>query len=251
MHNGPHVLGSLGESVFQDGDGSKDFRKGDQGIRSSLGPDVDRSRSDFTVVGLVATRTLAVNVELHDGSPDHGETSTCVSTDNLSDRRKPDLPASQEWVEHLVKDGDENDQEDGVNVLDEIVGNTVQRHGGSLRGQVSSDLVVREPVDGVEYETDYREEYDKHWILTLDPKEPCNTHTLQAEMARLTSSTHSSSNFIQAGRSPTTMVGLARSPIYHLQIKSEAGSHQASPNMPTHSFEVQRIPWGSKRVFPC
>lgn len=40
------------------------------------------------------------------------------------------------------------------------------------------------------------------------------TYTLQADMARLTSSTHASSNRIQAGRSPTTLDGFALSPRY-------------------------------------
>lgn len=44
------------------------------------------------------------------------------------------------------------DERDGVDVVDDIVGNVVELHDGGLRGQVTGHLVVGEPVDGVEQE---------------------------------------------------------------------------------------------------
>jgi hypothetical protein len=80
-------------------------------------------------------------------------------------------------------------QGDRVDVVDDVVGDSVELHDGSLRSQVTGHLVVSEPVDGVEQEA-----------INLMGMSDCivvfagsSTYTLQAEMARLTSSTHSSS----------------------------------------------------------
>ena len=44
------------------------------------------------------------------------------------------------------------DEGDGVDVVDNVVGDSVELHDGGLRGQVTGHLVVSEPVDGVEQE---------------------------------------------------------------------------------------------------
>jgi hypothetical protein len=90
----------------------------------------------------------------------------------------------------------------------------VELHDGGLRGQVSGHLVVSEPVDGVEQEAI---QVAKRLVSAQALRECKNhpdhdpTHTLQADRARLTSSTHSSSKFIHPGTPPACMDGLALS----------------------------------------
>lgn len=101
-----------------------------------------------------------------------------------------------------------------VDVVDDVVGDAVQFHGSGLRGQVTSHLVVSDPVDGVEQEAGRR-----ILISRISSFRNQSTHTLQAETARLTSSTHASSYRIHSGRSPTTCEGLALSPEADCQHK--------------------------------
>jgi len=44
------------------------------------------------------------------------------------------------------------DKRDGVDVVDDVVGDSVELHDGGLGSQVTGHLVVSEPVDGVEQE---------------------------------------------------------------------------------------------------
>jgi hypothetical protein len=82
------------------------------------------------------------------------------------------------------------DKRDGVDVVDNVVGDSVELHDRGLRGQVTGHLVVSEPVDGVEQEAvDVMRMSEQFFKIGSS----FFTYTLQAEMARLTSSTHSSS----------------------------------------------------------
>lgn len=106
------------------------------------------------------------------------------------------------------------DERDGVDVVDDIVGNVVELHDGGLRSQVSGHLVVGEPVDGVEQEAirvakRLKSAHARRKCENRIDHEP--THTLHADRARLTSSTHSSSKIIHAGAPPACMDGLALS----------------------------------------
>lgn len=106
------------------------------------------------------------------------------------------------------------DERDGIDVVDDIVGNVVELHDGGLRGQVTGHLVVGEPVDGVEQEaTQSRKapESARDLQQRMVIHSEFDTHTLQADRARLTSSTHSSSKIIHAGAPPACMDGLALS----------------------------------------
>jgi hypothetical protein len=91
----------------------------------------------------------------------------------------------------------------------------VQLHDGGLRGQVTGHLVVGEPVDGVEQEaTQSRKAPPSQLEISRQRKvihSEFDTHTLHADRARLTSSTHSSSKFIHPGTPPACMDGLALS----------------------------------------
>ena len=55
-------------------------------------------------------------------------------------------------VDEQVHDGDKDDQSDGIDVLQEIVGDAVQLHFRGLRDEIVEHLVVADPVDGEEDE---------------------------------------------------------------------------------------------------
>jgi len=50
-------------------------------------------------------------------------------------------------VQDQVADWDKDDQSEGVEVVEDIVRNTVQSHDGCLAGEVVVELVVANPVE--------------------------------------------------------------------------------------------------------
>ena len=53
-----------------------------------------------------------------------------------------DADPAEERVEYPVHDGDEDDQGEGVEVVDDIVGDAAEVHGCCLGGEVVEHLVV-------------------------------------------------------------------------------------------------------------
>jgi hypothetical protein len=72
--------------------------------------------------------------------------------EDTSDGAEVDSKSAESGVDEQVHDGDEDDQSDGVDVLQEIVGDTVQLHFRGLRDEIVEHLVVADPVDGEEDE---------------------------------------------------------------------------------------------------
>jgi hypothetical protein len=100
---------------------------------------------------------------LHDGRPNHGCSSGGKAPGDPLERRKFPAPSCERGVYlrniksllerhhsrgvayHQVADGDENDERQRVQVRQDIVGQTMRVHGGSLRGQIVVQLVKAEP----------------------------------------------------------------------------------------------------------
>lgn len=101
---------------------------------------------------------------LENGSPDHGEGSKDETSGDLLDGCEPDALLTEVWVDEDIHDckglvfvriqelvmltGNDNDDANGVQVLEQIVGDTVELHGGAHARQVGVHLPVGEPEDG-------------------------------------------------------------------------------------------------------
>lgn len=148
-----HRLGCLGESVLETSDGSKNLGNGDEHVRAGLDPNADGSRDKDTVSilaggGSLATWRLLVDVVLNNGSPDHGKSTSQETKSDLLEGSEVDTGLAKSRVEEEIEDGDEDDKGEGVEVGDDLVGQAIDVHGGSLRDKVVGDLVVSEPVEG-------------------------------------------------------------------------------------------------------
>lgn len=142
-----HVLWGLAETVFERGDGGEDFRNGDEHISAGLRPNVDRN-----VVargGLVAALGVLVDVGLDHARPNHGHAAHEKTGRDLLDGREFDSHLAEARVDDHVANRNQNDEREGVQVRNNVVGDAVQGHGRGLRRQVVVQLVVREPVQGV------------------------------------------------------------------------------------------------------
>jgi len=149
-----HLLGSLGESVFQRGDGSEDLGDTDEDVRSGNDPNVDRSGVGETIGiltrgGLViVARRRIVDELLENGGVQHGKSGDEETGVDALDRGEVDSHLPESGVDDLVEDGDENDDGDGVQVLNQVVGGSVQGHAGSDGAQITIDLGVAQPEEG-------------------------------------------------------------------------------------------------------
>lgn len=117
---------------------------------------------------MVSARIALVDIMLRDSCPDHSRGTGHEAPEDLLERRELDTNAGEEGVElrrtvrrldpgqdgegmgdgrtyEEIAEGDEDDEGEGVEVVDDVVGNAVSDHGGGLGGQVVDDLVIREP----------------------------------------------------------------------------------------------------------
>lgn len=95
---------------------------------------------------MASARTALVDVCLNNSRPDHSQRRAEKSSRDLLDRGEVDVGLPQSWVNHQIADWDEDDECERVEIGDDVVGNTVQGHGRSLRGEIVVDLIVANPV---------------------------------------------------------------------------------------------------------
>lgn len=138
-----HVLGRLGESVLVRGHVGEDLRDTNENVGQRLCPHVDR-RDTLKVRRVGAAWRLPVDVLLHHGCGDHRERAEEEADTHSLDGGETDAELAEGRVNDVVHDGDHDDDGDGVQVLDDVVGDPVQLHGRRLGGQVTSHLVVGE-----------------------------------------------------------------------------------------------------------
>ena len=106
-----------------------------------MNPDVEVDEG----LGFASRRVLAadrplVNEGLGDTGEDHGDRSANESGKDLLNRGKVDTGAAEGRVDKEIEDRDEDDQCEGVQVVEDIVGETVSVEEGSLRSQVVVDF---------------------------------------------------------------------------------------------------------------
>ena len=149
-----HLLGSLGESVLQRGDGSEDLGDTDEDVRSRNDPNVYWSGVGETVSILacgrlvVVARRLLVDELLKNGGIQHGKASDEETGVDTLDGGEVDSHPPESGVDDPIEEGNEDDDGDGVQVLNQVVGGSVQGHAGSDGPQVTIDLGIAQPVEG-------------------------------------------------------------------------------------------------------
>lgn len=150
-----HCHWSLGVGILQTGNGGQNFRHTNQEISGSLKSNVDSVRSvsvlRSTRHGEFVTWTSSIDEMLQNGSVNHGGSAKHETPENLGDgseRRE----SSDERIHDTLANGDENDDGDGVDGLENIVGETVELHLTGRRNEIVRHLAVNQPVDGVDAE---------------------------------------------------------------------------------------------------
>lgn len=89
---------------------------------------------------------MAVDVVLDDGGEDEGEGGDGEASDDAMQSWNRDVEAPPEVGEDEVfEEWDEDDERDGVDVRDEVVGDAVGVHSRGLGNKVVVHLVVAEP----------------------------------------------------------------------------------------------------------
>lgn len=126
-----HVVGRLGEGVLVRGGVCEDLGQAHEDVGEALGPDVDGSDA-LLVRGVLAAGGHLVDVVLHHGGGDHGHGGEAEAEGHALQRGEVDADLAEAWVHEAVQDGDHDDDGDGVEVLDQIVGGAVQLHGRGL-----------------------------------------------------------------------------------------------------------------------
>jgi len=83
----------------------------------------------------VSARRCTVDVELNNGGPDHGGGASHETPEDFADRSEAVAQTLGQWIDPLCSNGNEDDESKRVKVVDDIIRNTIGRHGGGLRGQ--------------------------------------------------------------------------------------------------------------------
>ena len=136
-----HVRGRFCKRKLESSDGCEDFRETDEHVRDGLGPDVDW-RWVVAAVHVLAAWALGVDVVLDNSSGYHGEGREDETECDTLDGSEADVCLAESGVEEVVYNRDEDDEGNGVEVGDEVVGNTVTCHCSGLRGEIVVHLVV-------------------------------------------------------------------------------------------------------------
>jgi len=119
------------------------------------------------IVGVGAGVGFLVDVDLDDHGPEHGGCAKEETKGDALDGGEAVASAAEELegkgmsvgcrsvvmrknatygVQDKVADWDEDDQSEGVEVVEDVVGDAVESHDGCLAGEVVVELVVADPV---------------------------------------------------------------------------------------------------------
>lgn len=77
--------------------------------------------------------------------PNHGSGTSDETESDLPERAEVDATTTEERVEEQIAEGDEDDEGEGVEIREDVVGDAMERHRRGLRGQVVIQLVVCKP----------------------------------------------------------------------------------------------------------
>jgi hypothetical protein len=85
---------------------------------------------------VVSARAVFVAAGLDDASLYHGCGAGVETICDLFDGRKVDPEGADSRIDKKVKNGDKNEECKGVEVGEDVIGDTIQLHDSCLRGQV-------------------------------------------------------------------------------------------------------------------
>jgi len=142
VHETLHARRRLGECILQASDGGEDFAESDQHIPRCLYGDVDIIGTVVTWHGV--TGRPNVNLMLEDGGESHRQRGQGKADCDTGHGVHGEAHPTKEGVDELVEDGDEDDNDDGVDVLHLVIGHAVQLHAACLAYKVRAELIVTE-----------------------------------------------------------------------------------------------------------
>ena len=91
------------------------------------------------------TKAHLVDVVLYDSSPNHCKRTSKETSGDPLDRGEVDAYPAKAWIDELITDRNKYDQGERVEIVDDIIWDTVGHHRGSLRRQIVDNLVICEP----------------------------------------------------------------------------------------------------------
>jgi hypothetical protein len=154
--SGNLTVGCFRVRILELGDGSHDLRHADQSIREDLDPNSDIGAAILSClaegVDVAAAGRHLVDVPLDHARRNHSEGAERETGGDLLDGGEFDTRFSQTRVDEEVHDGDQDDDEDRVQLGYDIVGCFSEFHGIGLRNEIVGHLVVGEPVERVPQE---------------------------------------------------------------------------------------------------
>lgn len=124
-----HVRRSFRKSVLVGGNIGEDLGDANQDVWKHLDPHIDRSRTILSnavgIAGVGAARCKLVYVELSDTGGNHGESAEEETNAHTLDGSEVEAYLSEARVDDVVHDGDHDDNRDRIQILNQIVGNTM------------------------------------------------------------------------------------------------------------------------------
>jgi len=110
-----------------------------------LSPNVDWRRRNVTSVHVLVASAFRVDLRLNHCGPDHSGARDEETSTHTLQGRKSNLCLTQKWIDNYVEDRNHNDDTQWVEVVDKIVGDSVELHGSGLGDKIVIDLVICQP----------------------------------------------------------------------------------------------------------
>ncbi len=134
VHETLHARRCLGERILQARDGGEYFAKPYQDITRRL-------YSDMNIIGTISARHGVIwrpNIDfmLDDSSKSHRKRGQAEANGDTSHGIHWEAHLAKERVKELVQNGDEYDDDDGVDILHFVVGHTMQLHAARLAYEI-------------------------------------------------------------------------------------------------------------------
>ncbi len=98
---------------------------------------------------MVTAGRQTVDVHLHAQRPHHGRGTGEETEGDLLDWGEADAVLAERWVEENIADRDEDEEGEGVEVVQDIGWEAVELHSCGLSSQIVNDLVVGQPEERV------------------------------------------------------------------------------------------------------
>lgn len=142
-----HALWGTGVCDFVGGDVAETLTDGSQHDVWQLDPDADW-RNIVTGRGCVSAGRSLVNIVLDNGTTSSGDSGEGETEGDSADTAEFDVRLAKTGIDDVGQEGNEDDNGQGVEVAEEIVGCTCGYHGCTLGGGDGTNTTVVDVVDG-------------------------------------------------------------------------------------------------------